>query len=141
MERRLYFFSLLASIFILSGCFKTAVYDEHAYAETISLKQNMLELMDKAIQSYTSYETDVTDLLQRLDAAYESSQSRANNKVSAEQWKIMIDKNANMAAGFFAHWKSEGTLTKYFIDEAKVIIAGGFDAIIDLEKSKKKQTY
>lgn len=137
-KRSLYLFNLSLSTIILAGCFKTAVYDEHAYAETVSLKQDTLELMDNAAKSYIAYERDVTDLLQRLNVAYENAQSRANNKASAKQWKIMVDENANMAAGFFARWKSEVTLNQLFIDEAKGVIADGFDTITDLEKGKKR---
>lgn len=129
---------LLLFIAITTGCMKTATFDAEEYNETLNLKQETMELVGKATEPYASHEAEVSKLLQRLNSVYENAQARSNNKVSVEQWKIMLDENANLAAGFFARWKSEGTLNKFFIEEAKGVISKGFDAITELEEGKKR---
>ena len=129
---------LFLFVAITTGCIKTATFDAEEYNETLNLKKETLELVSKATEPYASYEAEVSELLQKLNSVYENAQARSNNKVSVEQWKIMLDENANLAAGFFARWKSEGTLNKSFVEEAKGVISKGFDTITDLEKAKKK---
>ena len=129
---------LFLLIAITTGCLKTATFDVEQYNATLNLKQETLELVGKAAEPYASYEADVSALLQKLNSVYENAQGRANNEISVKQWKIMLDEDANLAAGFFARWESEGTLNKFFVEEAKDVISEGFDTIIELEEGKKK---
>lgn len=124
-------------IAITAGCINTATFDEEEYNKTLALKQETLDLIGKATEPYASHEAEVAELLQKLNSVYESSQARPNNKVSVKQWKLMLDEDANLIAGFFARWKSEGTLNKFFIEEAKGVISKGFNTITDLEEAKK----
>lgn len=139
MKKTLPFFSLYIIIVALTGCFKTAVYDDSAYNETILLKEETLQLMGKATEPYATHETEITSLLERLNQAYGYAQKRANNETSISQWKVLIEKDSNLAGGFFERWKSEGTLNQYFINEAKGVISQAYDAITELEKGKNKQ--
>ena len=71
--------------------------------------------------------------------AYEYARGRPKNEESTKQWAIMIDPKRNMLAGFFEKWKSEGKLSKFFIDQAKGQISQGFDQISGLESGKIKK--
>jgi hypothetical protein len=138
MKKTALFIVLPLFAFLFAGCMKTATYDEAAYNETLDLKQETLNLMDKATEPYASHESEVDALLARLDQAYASSKQRADNETTTKQWELLLDKEANLVGGFFKRWKDSGKLSKFFVDEAKNLIAKAFDTITELEEGKKK---
>jgi len=95
--------------------------------------------MDKAVNPYNNHRKDVEAVLLEARKAYEYAKQRPKNEESTKQWAIMMDPDRNMLAGFFKKWKQDGTLSKFFIGEAKDEIGDGFDAISGLESGKEKE--
>jgi hypothetical protein len=113
-------------------------FDKNAYPNTITIKNDSLTLMDKAINSYSKSESSVNALKIRVEKAYEYVKGRPQNNNVTKQWEIMKDPSRNLLGGFFARWKKQKILSKPFIEEAKKNISIGFDQIIDIEGSKIK---
>lgn len=121
------------------GEYPFARLNETAYEKSTSIKASSLALMDKAQEPYSKYSKNVEEILLEAQKAYEYAKERPKNEESTKQWKIMIDPERNMLAGFFKRWKSEKKLRKSFIDEAKGQIGKGFDQISGLESGKIKK--
>lgn len=116
-----------------------SLFNERAYNLATSLKVETVTLMDKATEPFDKYAEQVEMLTVNLKKAYEYAAGRADNELSAEQWKILIDPEKNLAGGFFKRWQEQQTLNKIFIDEARRgLIAPAFDLIIGLEAGKIK---
>ncbi len=121
------------------GCSTISQFNETAYEKSTSIKASSLALMDRAQEPYSKYSENVEEILLEAQKAYEYAKERPKNEESTKQWKIMIDPECNMLAGFFKRWKSEKKLNKLFVEEAKGQIGKGFDQISGLESGKIKK--
>ena len=133
--------SLLFLVAFLVGCSTISPFNEGAYKQAIGIKVSALALMDKATAPYATYRKEVDALMLEATNAYEYAKGRPKNEESTKQWKIMIDPDRNMLAGFFKRWKSaQGDgLSQPFVEAAKRTISEGFDAISGLESGKLKK--
>jgi len=119
------------------GCSPSiAPFSHIAYEMAVDLKVDSIRMMDEAELPYTAAEKKVNNLLIRVEKAFEFANGRPMNEHSTEQWRRMLDPERNLLAGFFERWKTESTLSRSFIVEAKTIISQSFDAIIGLESGK-----
>jgi hypothetical protein len=150
--------TLLAAIFftmIVHGCkLLIASYDQYAYTQTTSLKVDVLNLMDKATESYTDHSKDVEDVNTELMKNIEYEKHREKNQITIAMynilWKLLNDSTTitvgptKFKHGFFEEWKSRNALQSHgkpdvaFIEEAKTQIGEGFDMIAELESRKIK---
>jgi hypothetical protein len=73
----------------------------------------------KATQPYDEHASEVRALQRRLEEAHEFAKGRLNNKISAQQWKILIDPNGNLLGGFLQRWKNDSSLNETFVTEKK----------------------
>jgi len=130
---------LILSIFAVTGCSSLIdKYDQVAYQNATSIKVESLALIDKATSPYSDNETDVDELIIKVDKAYEYANGRPNNEIVTKQWVIMKDPSHNLLGGFLVRWKENGSLSKTFVTEAKKNVSLGFDQIIGLESGKIK---
>lgn len=130
---------LALAVLVLAGCNGTiGPFTQRAYEQATSLKVEALTLMDKAIHPYAEHKTEVDALRLNIDKAYEYARGLPKNKVSTEQWQILRDPGRNSIGGFLKRWETKGQLLPAFIEEAKPIVAKGFDMIIELESGKQK---
>jgi hypothetical protein len=122
----------------LASCSTISTYDQAAYEHATSAKVDTLALMDKATESYSAHEKEITAVRTELDKAYEYDRGRPLNKITVAQWGVLLDPDRNLVGGFLKMWKSKGSLGSTFVTEKKTQIADAFDQIIGLESGKIK---
>lgn len=132
--------SWVALLFTLAACTTIAPFSQRAYEQATSLKVDALILIDKASEPYSSHKQAVDLLKINIEKAFEYAKGRQKNEVTTNQWAIIKDPTRNSLGGFLKRWEDKSQLDKIFISEAKVIIADGFDAVIELESGKQKST-
>lgn len=127
---------LFASFCLIAGCKLIAEYNQVAYEYATSLKAEALALMEKASEPYADHEEDVEELMLEVEKAYEYANGLPKNEISAEQWKILKDKEGTLLGSFIELWKKEGQLSEISIVEAKEVVSKNFDQIIELEVAR-----
>jgi hypothetical protein len=131
--------SLLLCVVMIIGCgAKIAGFDQTALQNAVSLKTEALALMDKATEPYADHKDATDKFMLAVDKASKHSASIPNNELSTKQWEILKDPEKNLLGGFIARWKDKGTLSAFFVNEAKGLVSDGFDEIISLENAKKE---
>jgi len=124
--------------FFIQSCASTGVFSEIAYRQSVSLKVETLELMNKASESYSSHSAEVDSLIRKLKFAYEYAKGRPDNDIITKQWELMINPDRNLIGGFLRIWKEDLILSPVFVNEAQEVIGNAFDTIIGLESGKIK---
>lgn len=134
------FFALIM-LAVLTGCPATiSPFNQKAYEQATSLKVEALSVMSKATEPFSKQKASVDALKLDVEKAYEYAKGRPKNEESITQWKIIIDPDRNSLFGFLRHWEEKTTLSPAFINEAKSLVAEGFDAVIELESGKRKES-
>jgi hypothetical protein len=125
-------------LFALASCSTISTYDQAAYEHATSAKVDTLALMDKATESYSAHEKEITAVRTELEKAYEYDLGRPLNKITVAQWAILLDPERNLVGGFLKMWKSQGSVGATFVTNKKKQIGEAFDQIIGLESGKIK---
>jgi hypothetical protein len=108
----------------------------HQYAVTI--KQEALELIGKAGESYTIHREAVYLLMTRVERAYENARVKYKNSGITGIWDVMRNSEANRLARFMLDWEKEDILDDAYIKEATKLLQENFDLSIKIEEEKKK---
>ena len=132
------YIAVLTLFLVSCQSLKTAVFDQYAYQEAISIKVESLNLMDEAVDVYVDHETEVQTLLLDLQKMVEYEKNKPDNEVSFAMWQVVTDKERNLLAGFLERWKEKNQLSKVFIGEAKGQVTEALDLIIKYEANKNK---
>ena len=122
----------------LASCSTISTYDQAAYEHATSAKVDTLALMDKATESYSAHEKEITAVRTELEKAYEYDLGRPLNKITVTQWAILLDPERNLVGGFLKQCKSKDSVGATFVTEKKKQIGEAFDQIIGLESGKIK---
>ena len=136
-------------MFCLYGCGPTiSQFDQYAYTQTTSLKVDVLNVMDKAVDSYTSHIADIDQVNTELMKNIEYEKHRAKNQITIDMynimWKLLNDNTSTTIGrdtfqhGFFPRWRNKNKLDTTFIGQAKIQVGEGFDMIAELESKKIK---
>lgn len=120
----------------LNSCKTIAYYDQYAYQETISIKYDALNLVDKATEDFTIYKKDVENLTLRLNKLYEYDKGIGKNAITIQMWEILKNPDGNLLGGFLKRWQDKGKLNNEYLIEKKKQIGESFDKIIGLESKK-----
>ena len=143
---KLYFLTLITAI-LFAGCATISSFDQYAYVQVTSLKVDVLNLMDKSNEPYSSHEKEVEEVNIKLLKIIEYEKHRPKNGITIQMWEklIKIDSvgrmdETTMIPSYWKKWKKEGKEGKFFIEEAKGQVIQGFDLIAELEASKIKET-
>ena len=117
-------------------------YDQYAYTQTTSLKVDVLNLIDKSNESYSSHQNDIDDVTSKLMKAIEYEKHRPKNDIIVRMWNKMIDstKEKGIIGIYLVSWKKKGTQSQTLIDEYKPQVSEAFDMIAELEASKIKSS-
>jgi hypothetical protein len=126
-----------AALHILTSCSSMAVYDQYAYQETVSLKVDALNLMDKAKEDQAMHQTEIDQLSTRIQKMLEYEKGREKNTLTVALWNDLLDPKKHLFGGFIKKWK-EGIQEEVFIAEMKMQVNDAFDTIISLESKKIK---
>lgn len=134
------FRSLTLLILLVSflGCASISPFDQYAYTQTTSLKVDVLNTMDLAVNEYKTQEATVQELQTKLQKVYEYEKNRPKNEITFIMWGVLINTDGHLVGGFLKRWKNEGKLSKTFIDNDKKIVSDAFDQIAGLESHKIK---
>jgi hypothetical protein len=114
------------------------MFNQRGYEQATSLKVDSLALMDKAAEPYLNHKAAVERLKLDIEKAYEYAKGREKNEEATKQWEIIKNPERNSLFGFLKRWEDKTTLSPKFIEEAKILVAEGFDAVIGLESGKLK---
>ena len=139
-------FCLLATTaLVAAGCATISPFDQYAYVQVTSVKVDVLDLMDKSDEPYTSHEKDIEEVNSKLFKIIEYEKHRPKNQVTIKMWDKLIkidslgrvDESA-IISSFWKKWKKDGKEGSFFIEEAKGQVGNGFDLIAELESNKIK---
>lgn len=139
MKLKLFVSTVIFSVLLSCNAFKTAVYDQYSYQQTVSLKVESEALIQNATQSFSTYKTEIDDLILDLKKLVEYEKNKPNNEITYAMLKLIADQDKNLLAGFLKRWESEQQLSQVFTDEAKAQIMEAFDLIIKYEANKNKE--
>jgi hypothetical protein len=122
----------------LFGCAPVSDFNQLALNQSLSIKTNALNLISKAADNYSLYQSEIDSLKLNVENAYQYSKTIPNNKETIAQWEIIRDPNRSSLFGLLERWKNKTTLSDTFISEVKILIASDFNTIIDFENNKRK---
>jgi hypothetical protein len=125
---------------IVAACSLISPFNERAYEIATAAKVDALAVVSMGTEPFSSHAADVQALKLEIDKAYEYAKGRPHNDEATQQWAIIRDPTRNSLGGFLRRWQERGTLDAAFVDEAQGLIADGFDAVIELESGKRKQS-
>lgn len=143
-------FLLMFLTAVINGCGnQISLYDQYSYTQTTSVKVDVLNLMDKATESYSGHAKEVEDVNTELLKNIEYEKHRTKNTISITMynvlWKLINDTTtihvfrSDFKHGFFPEWKKRDSIgDTAFISQAKLQIGEGFDLIAELESQKIK---
>lgn len=136
-----YKFRKVISIFLilsLTGCVSISSFDQQAYLQATSLKVDALNIMDLAVENYSTHKNTVKDFRTQLQKVYEYEKNRPKNEISVQLWDKLKDENGHLLGGFLKRWENENKLGETFVTESKKQINDAFDLIVGLESKKLK---
>lgn len=134
---RLVLFASIA-LGVLTACGSMAPFNQYSWNETARLKQESLALFERAHEDYGVHEDRVESVMAGVRSAYRDAQIRHQNEESRRQWAILLDPEQSSLKGAVQRWKEGGKLTPKAIADAKIRIAGNFDAISKVEGGKRR---
>src|SRR5690348_18129703 len=81
---------VIVTCFLFSACKPTiSVFDSYAYTQSTAVKVDVMNLMKKATETYTSQQTEVDALDTRLQKIYEYEKHRPKNGITLRMWDIL----------------------------------------------------
>src|SRR5688572_4028699 len=113
-------------------------FSDTAYNTDKRLKADSLALVDRAKNKtpYKSVDEDVNGLMNKIDETIATEQKRTKNAPTVAQWK----KIKTQLTSLFNMWKTKGTLSPAFVDDAREQVASLFDILINTENDKRARS-
>lgn len=110
-------------------------FSDSAYNTDKRLKADSLALIDRAKNKtpYNSVAEDVNGLMNKIDETIATEQKRTKNAPTVAQWK----KIKAQLTSLFNLWKTKGTLSPAFADDARTQVSSLFDILISTENDKR----
>ena len=110
-------------------------FSDSAYNTDKRLKADSLALIDRAKNKtpYNSVAEDVNGLMNKIDETIATEQKRTKNAPTVAQWK----KIKAQLTSLFNLWKTKGTLSPAFVDDARTQVSSLFDILINTENDKR----
>ncbi|MFK7750409.1 MAG: hypothetical protein AB8B65_18600 [Kordia sp.] len=139
MKTRYYAMYLSALAFLLvTSCasLRTAAFDQYSYQKGTEIKVDATRLMAKATMSYDSQTAAIDNFEAELEKMVEYEKNKPDNTISYAMWKMIANPDKNFIAGFLKRWKDKGTLSTFFINEAKGQTVEALDLILQYEGKK-----
>lgn len=110
-------------------------FSDTAYNTDKRLKADSLALIDRAKGKapYSSVAEDVNGLMNKIDDVIATEQQRKKNAPIVAQWK----KIKAQLTSLFNLWKTKGSLSPAFADDARAQVSSLFDILIKTENDKR----
>ena len=131
---------ILSSALFSCNSLKTAVYDQYSYEQTVSIKVEASNLMDKANTPYADHLKEVGELGLDIQKILEYEKNKPDNEITYAMWQLLANKDKNLLVGFFKRWQEKGQLNTVFVEEAKSQIMKAMDLLLQYEIKKDKET-
>lgn len=126
--------------FLISACALLSPYDPTSYKNATDLKAASLALLEHGSEPYADHAAEVSRLDVQLRQAFEYEHGKGKtNSETAEQWKILIDREGGLLGGTLEQWRKAGHLSEVLLPEISKKIGAAFDEIISLEQAKVKK--
>ncbi len=141
MESRLRtFLTGLLIVISFAGCKPLiALYDASAYSQAVSIKVDLLNLLDKAATTeFTAANADISMVTIEIQKAMEYSKGKDLNSLSTSQYEILLS-GSHSYKFFLQLWEKEKKLSKGASTEYKETFGMIMDKIIQLENGKNKE--
>jgi hypothetical protein len=151
VKKRL-FLLIAATLLLLPGC-KTLIttYDAYSYTQLASLKVEVIALMNKATEDYSTHAANVEKLTMHIQKAYEYDTHKPKNAVMTKMWQYLYDAllsnemegiaGRQYKKGFFKNWEAAKKKSAIFVEEATTkIVSPMFSLLMELESKKLKQS-
>jgi hypothetical protein len=138
--RRLQHYLLTLSFLLCHwGCASSiALFDQYAYTQTTSIKVDVLNVMDHAVDEYSAHQQEITRVNTAIQKMIEYEKHRPKDSITTKMWQLMNDPGRHLYGGFIVRWKKQGHLRPAAVADAKVLIGLSFDQIAELESGKIK---
>ena len=122
----------------LGSLFSSTQFSQSAYDRDQEIKDKALALIGRAKERapYAGVAADVDQLMQKIDSAISTEQGRKRNLPTVEQWKRV----KTQLSHFFDLWKTKGTLSPVFVEDAKKQTSDLFDTLIKTEADKRRRS-
>jgi hypothetical protein len=131
---------LLLLAFLISACTLLSPYDPTSYKNATDLKAASLALLEHGNEPYADHKDEIGRLDVQLRQAFEYEHGKGKtNSETAEQWKILLDKQGGLLGGTLEQWRTAGHLSEALLPEISKKIGAAFDEIIGLEQAKVKK--
>jgi hypothetical protein len=113
-------------------------FSQTAYDADKSLKAESLALIARAKNRapYSGVAADVEQLMMKIDQAIGTEQGRTKNEPTLAQWK----KIKKQLSTLFDMWKTKGSCSPGFAEDASSQVSGLFDILIKTENDKRKHS-
>lgn len=113
-------------------------FSQSAYNTDKELKADSLALVDRAKNRapYSGVSADVDQLMKKVDQAISSEQGRTKNAPTVGQW----NKIKARLSSFFEMWKTKGSISPAFVEDATTSVGGLFDILIKTEDAKRPRS-
>jgi hypothetical protein len=128
---------LIPLLVFANGCAVAPEYNAVAYKNATDLKVEALDLMSEGTNRYYTKVTEVKDLKENLEKAYEYANGLPNNQITSAMWLLIKSPDQPLLGGYLEFWRARGILSSEFVDEQKIQVAEAFDYLICLEANKK----
>lgn len=135
MPKHTLLFSLLLTASFSLGLPGCVTFDQVAYNNATSLKLDLPELMEKAVESFSKYTKEVDNIRQRLDEAELHSGSQRRNQDVTAAWSQV----KSLANPFFDEWKKKGQLTQVYAKERADQVRKSLEFIAEAERAKRRK--
>lgn len=133
-----------ALLFGQFGCATTeslltsTTFSASAYQTDQAIKADSLALIDRAKNRapYTGVSAEVDQLMAKVGQAISTEQGRTQNTPTVEQWQ----KIKAQLGSLFGLWKTKGSLSPAFVEDARSEVGALFDILIKTENDKRTQS-
>jgi len=126
---------VLLTITLFSSC--ASLYDPVTHAETVNTKSSALNLMDQSTSPFNNHTAEVAQFKQKLADRLNYEKTKPKNEITTKMWEVLNNDN-KLIKSYLKLWEEKGTLSQFFIDEAKPQIGEAFDLLIEYEEKKDK---
>jgi len=127
---------VLLTITLFSSC--ASLYDPVTHAETVNTKAAALNLMDQSTDAFSNHMAEVTQFKQKLAKRLNYEKAKKNNQITTKMWEVLNNDN-KLIKSYLKLWEEKGTLSPFFINEAKPQISEAFDLLIEYEDKKDRK--
>jgi hypothetical protein len=131
-------FITISSLFTSSCFWKKAQYDPLGEQYAVTVKEEALSLMEKAVNPFFQYKKAIYRLMTKVEYAFENARALKKNETITGIWNLLRDPRGNRLGKFMKKWEIEGQLDPTTIETYTKWVGKEFETICNLEEGKKK---